>query len=111
MLTEGDEVLAAVACGMEGALHMTDAPPPLPSVSEPMAAGLERCLQSIAGRNASQALMLHRLNEVLFQLLTDGNIEDAVSQALREIAGIRGYGRDTIELMRGFATALLGGRE
>ncbi|CDF33432.1 unnamed protein product [Chondrus crispus] len=76
-----------------------------------MAAGLQRCLQSIAGRIASQELMLHRLNEVQFQLLADGNIGDAVSQARREIAGLRDYGRDTIEVMRGFATALLGGRE
>ncbi|CDF32702.1 unnamed protein product [Chondrus crispus] len=111
MSTESDEVLAAIACGMEGASHMTDAPSPLPSASEPMAAGLQRCLQSIAGRIASQELMLHRLNEVQFQLLADGNIGDAVSQARREIAGLRDYGRDTIEVMRGFATALLGGRE
>ncbi|CDF33039.1 unnamed protein product [Chondrus crispus] len=55
--------------------------------------------------------MLHRLNEVQFQLLADGNIGDAVSQARREITGLRDYGRDTIEVMRGFATALLGGRE
>ena len=111
MSTESDEVLAAIACGMEGASHMTDAPSPLPSASEPMAAGLQRCLQSIAGRIASQELMLHRLNEVQFQLLADGNIGDAVSQTRREIAGLRDYGRDTIELMRGFAIALLGGRE
>lgn len=70
MRTEGDEVLglAAVPCGTEGASHKTDAPRNLPSASEPMAAGLRQCVQSIAGRIGSQELMPHRLNEVQFQI-------------------------------------------